>query len=179
MRMDTIQILRVLSGNAPFLGVYPSDLLPKRKIPKRPFGLIVNTHPKTLPGEHWLAFYFPTHSYGEFFDSYGRAPDNSDFPVDIVRFLELQAKTYTYQTLQLQHPLAITCGQHCLFYLIKRMKGVSYENILKLYSEKDVKNDQMVKQYVVNMKSGRSTSLCNRYLCMQSCKVHYKINTKS
>lgn len=176
--MDTIQILRVLSGKTHFLGVYPSDLLPKRKISKRPFGIIVNTHPHTLPGEHWLAYYFPTHSDGEFFDSYGRAPDDSAFPVDIVKFLELQAKKYTYQPLQLQHPRAITCGQHCTLYLVKRFKGLPYKDVLKLYSEDDVKNDQMVKQFVVNMKPERVSGTCNSYQCMQTCKVHYKINTK-
>lgn len=179
MSMDTLQLLHLFSGNTAFLGVYPCDLLPQRHISKRPFGLIVNTHPHTLPGEHWLALYFPSPGYGEFFDSYGRPPDSPDFPASIVMFLEQQAEKYTFHQRQLQHPSAVTCGQHCAFFLLNRTKGVDYENILKMYSNADIKNDQMVKLFVKTIKVGRGLGTCNRHQCMQTCLPYCKIKKKT
>lgn len=176
--MDTLQHLRLFSGNPDFLGVYPCDLLPMRQISKRPFGVIVNTHPQTLPGEHWLAAYFPSPGYGEFFDSYGRPPDSPDFPGAIAMFLERQSKKYTFHQLQLQHPSAVTCGHHCVFFLLNRSKGVDYGNILKMYSDDAVKNDQMVKLFVKCIKAGRVAGACNHLRCIQTCLPYSKIKKK-
>lgn len=38
-----------------FYGVWACDELPIEKWPERPAMFIVNTHPKHMPGEHWLA----------------------------------------------------------------------------------------------------------------------------
>jgi hypothetical protein len=72
--MDTRQIICCLRDVGSFLGVFPSDLLPKYSIAL--YGtLIVNTDPQTESGSHWLAIHFQSLSSTEFyFDSYGLPP---------------------------------------------------------------------------------------------------------
>ncbi|GFX10649.1 hypothetical protein TNCV_4620901 [Trichonephila clavipes] len=54
--MFTSQISKILSKEAPrdFLGVYPSDKIPKVK---KKAALVVNTDPHDEEGSHWLAMY--------------------------------------------------------------------------------------------------------------------------
>jgi hypothetical protein len=61
--MDSAQIIRTLRNVDSFLGVFPSDLLP-RSI-SRSGTLTVNTDPHTEKGSHWLAIKFQTKSYSE------------------------------------------------------------------------------------------------------------------
>jgi hypothetical protein len=76
--MNTYQITRALEHdpvtNKQFCGVFPSDKLPQT-IEKYPCGFVANTDPSNEPGTHWIAFYFPSEERGEFFDSYGHAPE--------------------------------------------------------------------------------------------------------
>lgn len=55
-----------------YLGSFAFDELPK--INKFPSCLIINTQPRTKPGEHWLACYFDKYKNSYFFDSYGQSP---------------------------------------------------------------------------------------------------------
>ena len=142
--MNTMQLLSVLQRDKAFLDVYPCDLLPRKLITRRPTGIVVNTHPHTMPGEHWLAVYLPTNGPGEFFDPYGVDPDNPRIPETITAFLWRQGREIIFQQKQLQHPSSATCGYHCVFFLQNRTKGLSFDQILKLYSEDAAKNDRMV-----------------------------------
>jgi hypothetical protein len=76
--MNTNQIAYALEQDSitskRFCGVFPSDRLPET-IERYPCGFIANTDPSSQPGIHWVAFYFPTEHKGEFFDSYGEAPN--------------------------------------------------------------------------------------------------------
>ena len=76
--MNTYEITRALEHDPvtskQFCGVFPSDKLP-RTIDKYPCGFVANTDPSSEPETHWLAFYFPSEGKGEFFDSYGHAPE--------------------------------------------------------------------------------------------------------
>ncbi|GFT38166.1 uncharacterized protein TNCV_4857551 [Trichonephila clavipes] len=71
--MFTSQISKILSKEAPrdFLGVYPSDKIPKVK---KKAALVVNTDPHDEEGSHWLAMYIQDEKTIEFFDSYGFPP---------------------------------------------------------------------------------------------------------
>ena len=64
-------------------GVLPEDMLPKNISGKC---YIVNSDPSYLPGEHWIAIYFPSQSVPEFFDSLGKTP--SYYSNSIVSFLK-------------------------------------------------------------------------------------------
>ena len=77
--MNTVQLIYALQHDKitckQFVGVFPSDRLPK-KMEHYPCGFIANTDPSAKPGTHWVAFYFPSKSEAEFFDSYGYPPEH-------------------------------------------------------------------------------------------------------
>ena len=167
--MNTLQLLSVLQRDKTFLDVYPCDLLPRNLITKRPTGIVVNTHPHTMPGEHWLALYLPAKGPGEFFDSYGVDPDNPRIPETITAFLWRQGKEIIFQKRQLQNPSAVTCGYHCVFFLQNRTKGLPFDQILKLYSEDATKNDRMVVEFVKNRKIQTAPRSCKPFHHIQAC----------
>jgi len=45
----------------------------------------------------------------------------------------------------LQHPYTTVCGQYCIFYIIQRCNGLSFEKIIDLFSDKEfLMNDTVV-----------------------------------
>ena len=76
--MNSYQIDTVLNLSLSKIhgGVYPADRLPE--IPNtfdRPKAFVANTDNHDFPGQHWVAFYFPSKGPSEYFDSYGLPPD--------------------------------------------------------------------------------------------------------
>ena len=73
--MNTIQIERFLKKDP-----YARKIFKKacaRDQLKRvtyPSAYIINTHPSSLPGKHWIARYFYENSKGKYFDIYGLSP---------------------------------------------------------------------------------------------------------
>ena len=72
--MDTIEIERFIRADTAcrhiFQGVFSADTLPGR-----PRLLVCNTDESTKPGQHWIAIHVDTDGRGEYFDSFGRAPN--------------------------------------------------------------------------------------------------------
>lgn len=149
--MDNHQLehlLHRLLGNV-FCGVWASDQLPLLTFDfQAPAYFIVNTHPSHLPGEHWLSLTLEEDGSATFFDSYGFPPDFPHYPSTILEFLENRSEKIFYHDRQLQHPLSIVCGQHCVFYLCHRACGLSYKEILSLYHDDVFKNDRRVSHFV-------------------------------
>ena len=141
-------LLRHLLGDA-FCGVWASDQLPLLEQTFRlPAYMIVNTHPGHEPGEHWLALTVEEDGKGTFFDSFGFPPDFSHYPKSILQFLQKRCDTIFYHNRSFQHILSTTCGQHCVYYLCQRARGLSFENVLSLYGEDVLSNDEKVAYFV-------------------------------
>lgn len=163
--MDSVQLTQILSANPytrrTFFGVFPCDMLPRARLLQRPVSLIVNTHPHTLPGEHWLAIYLTEDKNGEFFDSYGHPPDHPLFPETIMKFLTKNARKIAFHPQQIQAPDSVVCGHHCVFFLQQRCKGLTFKQIQELYSYDLQGNDRMVLQFIKNKKNvcARGSSL--------------------
>jgi Adenovirus endoprotease len=138
----TQSLLACASTKQYTLGVFPADSLPL-KIKKLPAALICNSDPSTLPGTHWLAIYLYMNENkrtAEFFDSFGRPP--SHYSQFITQFLQRNAANVIYNKQQVQAPLSLTCGLHCLCFLKLRCKGASMKSIVKKYYTKDlIEND--------------------------------------
>jgi len=125
------------------IGVFPSDKLPS--IPMQPCCFVANEDPAKKEGSHWVSFYVVGDGRCEFFDSYGRPPQNKNF----VSFL--RPYTPVWSTKQVQGLLSTACGQHSLHYLFNRSRGIPYADITNLYS-KDLKdNDESVCAFVNEM----------------------------
>ena len=127
--MNNLQLTRLMKTDTCLrnntLGVFPSDKLPE-KIYKLPVCLIANTDPSNEPGKHWVAFYIDSEGRGEFFDSYGREPENPNFR----NFLETNCETYGWNDRRLQGYISSVCGQYCLYYLYRRCRGTSLREFL-------------------------------------------------
>src|SRR5262249_36943292 len=129
--MNTIELITILSRDKitkpNFIGVYASDHIRSLQVRKFPACFMVNTDPSWKSGAHWLAIYISHNNKVEFFDSYGQDP--SKYPT-VFDFLKRQTggdvRMNTEQ--QLQSYFSSTCGQFCLYFLLWRCRGVTFEN---------------------------------------------------
>jgi len=147
--MDTNEISLIFAkalknSHTKFLGVFPSDHIPCiSDIAKQaPCAYILNTDPCTEPGTHWVAFYHPSPSILEFFDSFGRSPSFYGFSVPSTMHL-------LYNTRSFQSQNSLLCGQYCIMFIHNRSLGKSLQGILRrLDSLTPLKSDQLVLSYV-------------------------------
>lgn len=127
--------------------MWASDKLPTHTFSK-PAYFIVNTHPNHLPGEHWLTLTVEENVVSTFFDSFGLSPESLHYPQTILHFLQRGSRFIYYHDRQIQHPLSIVCGEHCIFQLFHRAQGLSYQSVLNLYDDNYAKNDLMASNFV-------------------------------
>ena len=149
--MNSLQIksiLRPILGES-FGGVFASDLLPS-KIDKRPCYLVVNTHDHNREGEHWVGMIVEDEGDGRsnFFDSYGHEPDFLFYPEFFINFLSANSSEIRYNKLQVQDDDSSACGAHVIFFLCQRFKGLSFQEVMRLYSDNLKKNDDYVTKFV-------------------------------
>ena len=67
--MNETQIRERLKNCNVFKGVFPADLHCLPVIQEYPCGIISNTDPHYLPGQHWIVMYFNANKVVEYFDS--------------------------------------------------------------------------------------------------------------
>jgi hypothetical protein len=123
-----------------FCGVWACDELPIEKWQERPPIFIVNTHPKHMLGEHWLAVTLE--------DKGGRRISSFFIPKSIKQFLTKNGSKIYYSIKQVQDNLSTTCGQHGVFYLRQRARGVSFEDVMSLYNDDLRSNDSVADCFV-------------------------------
>ena len=103
--MNTQQIDRFLRQCLPdFDGVFSIDTFPEH-----PRLLVCNTDPSNEPRRHWVAISVRD-GRGEFFDSFGRAP-NGIFE----RYLNRHCLYWTYNDRRLQSIVSKFCGHYCIY----------------------------------------------------------------
>lgn len=118
-------------------GIYPIDKLP-HIISTLNF-CFINSDPSFLPGKHWICIFFPANSPPEFFDSLGRTP--SHYSNAMISFL---GQNYIYNTIRLQPQGSSTCGLFCLYFLYYRIRGYSFLDIIKTFTNNLHYNDAIV-----------------------------------
>jgi hypothetical protein len=122
-----------------FKGVFPRDKLPHLDTYHSSF--IVNTHPSTYPGEHWLAFYFDKSKHCEFFDSFGFSLEFYGFKKYITRY----STSNRSNLMQIQDIDSIACGYYCIYFILLKSRGFSLEHISRLFSESNfILNDYLI-----------------------------------
>ena len=121
------------------------DQLP-RSIQHYPMGYIVNTDESHLPGKHWIALWFESPTYGEFFDSFGNEP--AFYHNDFKEILRLSVRNYIYNDVVLQSSDSNTCGMYAVLYIILKAKGYSLRNIQQLFTTDKRWNDQVMYDFV-------------------------------
>lgn len=142
--MNTIQInsiLRQYLGKNLFLGVFPSDRLPK--IYSTPLCFVANTDPGR--GEHWVAFWIDSTTNTEFFDSYARPPYL--YPQFQYFFRQLKTSIVNFSVKPIQNYNSTCCGEYCIFYLYHKANGYSMSAILEMFPNRNI-NDCIVGNWI-------------------------------
>ena len=143
------------------LGVFAANRIPQH-IDQG--AVIVNSDPDGQPGTHWCSMYFIGNGTAEYFDSYGGSPQNSYFK----RALKNNSKSFVYNAVKLQNNVSNVCGQFCLYYLMRRLRGDSLKDIVKSLDYYP-NNDHLVYRFVEE----HFPCCTDRYPCSykQSCKA--------
>jgi Adenovirus endoprotease len=126
-----------------FLGVFACDELPTSFDRSRPAILVCNTDPHFKKGEHWIVLYIEDASYGEYFDSFGRAPQK-----EFQSFLEKHCAHWIFNDRQLQSVISHFCGHYCIFYCLHRCRGRNINAITNLLTLDTALNDYLVHNFV-------------------------------
>jgi Adenovirus endoprotease len=141
--MDSIQLKKFFkkSDEQLFSGVYAADTLPSKII--IPVGLIVNTAPKTNPGDHWVAIFIDGRRNGYYFDSFGRPP----MVQSILTFLRRNSINLMHNTKQIQHLNSTKCGQFSAVYLKFRFASATPKRFLDLFNHDLSLNEKIINSY--------------------------------
>jgi hypothetical protein len=138
--MNTIEILEKIKNDKIlkniFIGVFPANKVPQIKV--LPSALILNLDTSDLPGSHWIALYFSENGKCDYFDSYGRQP-----PGIILSYISRNCHSYIYNNACVQELWTISCGQMCLYFLIWRVRGITFRSIVK-----SIMSDDFVKGFI-------------------------------
>jgi hypothetical protein len=134
--MHQLEIMRHFHKNKLFLGVYPSDKLPKIKT--RPCAFILNLDASGKPGSHWCAVYFDENGGAEYYDPFGFEPMCRSY------LFANAPDGVIYNPHQIQWEYSVSCGEFTVNLLQRRLAGESFCEILSSYSTNLALNDWMV-----------------------------------
>lgn len=113
-----------------FRGVYARDELPTRVNLHQRQAFIINTDKAGEPGQHWVAIYFPGHGKpAEYFDSFGLRP----LYREIEDFIFKHYTRCLYNQSSLQDVESAVCGLYCMYFVIRKSRGVRLENVLSIF----------------------------------------------
>jgi len=166
--MDSYQLRYALLKTLPmFTAVCASDQLETLKVQDN-FAIIVNNEPSSENGMHWVCFYKDSRNDSiEFFDSY--AMNISFYPMSFMKFIKARVKKIRFNKFQIQSNESNFCGHYCLWFLIHRHLKLSFEDVIKTFSQQDyIANDQIVKDFVNQYFNFPEFSNC-RETCQDEC----------
>lgn len=143
--MNSLQILEVLNKyeimqNVPHF-ILSSDQLDG--ICFRPSVYIVNIEPSFKLGSHWIAIVIPYKGNAEFFDSLGKPP--WFYGTKFVNFLINNGPNYVYNSKRIQQSGTDTCGLYCLYFILRRCLGRTYQEILEPFKDNLSCNEYFIK----------------------------------
>ena len=125
---SSIEIENYLKNQKGFLGCFAYNDLPP--IPKiLPASMIINTHRKNQPGEHWLALVL-TKTKCFYFDSFG-APILEEM---IVSYLQQKYKKVTVNNECIQHFTSASCGLFCIAFIKNVNSKISFETFISKFN---------------------------------------------
>jgi len=161
--MDTIQISCTLKDVKSFVGVFPSDKLP-RSITQTST-VIVNEDAHTQSGSHCLAIRLePRSSTAFYFDSYGLPPNIHE----IQTVLRRNCTVLYYNTIELQGPLSLVCGEYCCLFALYMDRGYTGKQFAGLFTPGVA--EQQVEKFLAP-EFGSVHGVCRGDLC---CNRTYK-----
>lgn len=145
--MNNFEIERLMRGNQQtspmFVGVFSPDNLPTRNL-QCGSGLILNFCPER--GCHWLSIFRRKQGKTlEIFDSSGLPTHDMNWRIS--KFVKRHKCKVIFNKSPIQSMSSVTCGNHCMIFLLFRSLGISMRKIINQYSHKNLKsNDRLVMQ---------------------------------
>ena len=136
---SSIYIENYLKDQRGFLGCFAYNDLPP--FPKKfPVSMIINTHRKNQPGEHWLALVL-TKSKCLYFDSFGVGITEET----IVSYLQQKYEKVTVNNECIQHLYSESCGLFCIAFIKNVKNNASFETFISNFNLLDLlENDNIV-----------------------------------
>lgn len=142
--MNTREIERFLEKDNAcrrvFQGVYSVDTLPVK-----PRLLVCNTDKSTEPGQHWIAIHVDAEGRGEYFDSFGRAPNKL-----FESYMNEHCRIWSYNKRQLQSVISSFCGYYCCMFCMLRCRNLDMTRIVKMFTTDTGFNDTIAHSFVCN-----------------------------
>jgi hypothetical protein len=134
---------------APFVGVFPSDKLPK--INKgEDFCLITNYDPSFKNGSHWVALSVKGDK-AYWFDSYGMKPDGDDLILDdktrYMPYLLKYSDDIIYNHIDLQALDSEVCGLYACYFCIHGLPAKN-KDAWKMFTSNTKNNDKRIQTLV-------------------------------
>ena len=146
--LSSVDIFRILEDCAitrkHFVNVFAHDQLPSYNIRKRKWIIVCNASPSSSRGTHWFLL-FKENDTIELIDSLGANPTT----YNLVPFLKSQnTDQCVYNSMRLQSLQSKVCGHYCLFFAFWRCMGYTLEDILQIFNEVDLNdNDSLVLRF--------------------------------
>ena len=138
--MNSNVIGQLFVNEVKFQGVFSADTLPIS-----PHLLVCNTDPSTKAGDHWIAIHVDENGRGEYFDSFGRAP-NEHF----TRYMDTYCVRWTFNDKQLQSVVSAFCGFYVVVYCKFKSKGLDMSKITSMFTNDTGFNDMLVHRLICN-----------------------------
>lgn len=174
--MNSLEILQaLLQIPRHTIGVYPSDLIPKKW--GKPAAFVFNTENSKKPGAHWVAVYVDKKAHGYYFDSFGMPP----FVQDHIDRLRENCKMIKFNKKQLQSESSVVCGQFCIMFLFYAAHDIELHKFFDLFASDLEKNDSIVEEFAAKVqnhakkKKKKTDGMfsvgngCDRRFFLQSC----------
>ena len=78
----------------------------------------------------------------EFFDSFGRSPNNNQFPYEFKDFIF--DKNVSYSAFRVQQYTSSTCGYFCMYYIYSRSLGLDFGYIINQFMNLKYNDDIVI-----------------------------------
>jgi hypothetical protein len=134
------------------------------------FFVICNNQPSTENGMHWIAFHKSKQEKNvQFFDSFGLPLQF--YPKQMIEFCKKHGINVSFSDKQYQSNFSDLCGNFSLYFLIKRAKGYTFDQIVKCFDTINlVENETIVKDFVSQNFKFPSFSECETFCKMECMK---------
>lgn len=129
-----------------FHGIYSIDDLPQ-SVPTRPFLMIVNTHTKNLPGEHWLAIFIDRNKNGEVFDSLALSPSTI-----LIQWMNRFTTKWKVNKRTFQHSQSGSCGAFVLYYILLRLHMSDMNSVTAAFTPHLAVNENILEAFFKTLK---------------------------
>jgi len=143
--MNNYEINQILKSHSRtksiFLESLPCDKGPNNE-QHYPYALVMNTDFSGGRGIHWIAIFALSDRSVEYFDSYGMPPNKCIYSKFLQKFASIKRSE-----IRLQSYLSSVCGHYCVYFIVRRCYGETFENIIKGLRDMGEIRDSYVREY--------------------------------